>query len=87
MGMGPAIDGRPLAKAGRVGKNARDALSLAADALSKGQSVPEEAIKRMAEPPIPIRLYTMIGNRTWKKMASQYGMADKLKARPFATAE
>ena len=87
MGMGPAIDGRPLAKAGRVGKNARDALSLAADALSKGRSVPEEAIKRMAEPPIPIRLYTMIGNRTWKKMASQYGMADELKARPFATAE
>ncbi|MHA1248044.1 MAG: hypothetical protein ACTSPE_12010 [Candidatus Thorarchaeota archaeon] len=87
MGMGPAIDGRPLAKAGRVGKNARDALSLAADALSKGRPVPEEAIKRMAEPPMPIRLYTMIGNRTWKKIASRYGMADQLKARPFATAE
>ena len=87
MGMGPAIDGRPLAKVGRSGKNAREALSLAADALSKGRPVPEEAIKRMADPPMPIRLYTMIGNRTWKKIASQYGMADQLKARPFATSK
>ena len=44
-------------------------LDLAADALAKGEAIPEEAVKLMARPLVPRWLYLLIGNRGWVRGA------------------
>ena len=81
MGMGEAIGGRPLEKAGRMLRKVRKALDVSAAALAEGQPLPEEAARLMAKPLLPPWLYMLIGNMSWKRQAKKRG-AGRLDARP-----
>jgi len=69
MGGGGMIHGVPLDKARGLVRHQIKAMKLAADALVKGQSIPNEALLSMAKLPIPRSLYTWMGNRGWKQLA------------------
>jgi NAD(P)H-dependent FMN reductase len=81
MGMGEAIGGRPLEKAGRMLRKVRTALDMAAATLAEGQPVPAEAARVMAKPLLPSWLCMFIGNLRWKRVAKKQG-AGRLDARP-----
>jgi multimeric flavodoxin WrbA len=85
LGMGGAIDGKPLSKMGRMVRNVVKALDLTAGALNRGLPVPAEAVDLFARPLMPRWLYTTVGNRGWKKQAKKNGVADKLMDRPYST--
>ncbi len=64
-GMGGAIGARPLDKAGQAAFGVAAELALAAEALDKGCSVPDDVISRFANPPMPKWLYLFAGNLGW----------------------
>lgn len=82
LGMGEAIGGRPLEKAGGMVRHARRALDMAAAALAAGQPVPAEAARLMAKPFVPRWLYMLVGNLGWKRRARNHGASARLDARP-----
>ena len=69
MGGGGMIHGIPLDKAKGQCRNQIKALKLTADALIKGESIPNEALLSMAKLGIPRSLYTWMGNMGWKQRA------------------
>ncbi len=69
MGGGGMIHGVPLDEIKGQARNQIKALKLAADALEKGESIPNEALLSMAKLGIPRSLYTWMGNRGWKQQA------------------
>jgi multimeric flavodoxin WrbA len=77
------VNGMPLQELGGRASNVRLALEQTAVALAQGQSVPDEAARRMARPFIPPFLYLMMGGFGWKAAAKQYGVEKQLKARPY----
>jgi hypothetical protein len=81
LGGGPAIDGRPLAETGGVGRRARRSLDMAAEALAEGGAVPDEAIEIMAKGGVPRWIYTLTGNRRWKERARRSGVDSSLRDR------
>ena len=62
MGGGGVVHGVPLAEHGPRAAGIRRALNIAADALAEGHRVPDAAISMLAQPVIPARMYTTIGN-------------------------
>ena len=84
LGMGGAIDGKPLAKKGRMVRNLSKALDLSAAALDRGQPVPAEAVDLMARPLMPTWLYTAVGNWGWKRQAKKNGVREKIMVRPYS---
>jgi hypothetical protein len=86
LGGGEAISGQPLESKGRMVRNVSRALALSADALAEGDPVPEEAVRLMAKPLVPARMYTWLGAAGWKRQAKKHGVADKLGDRPYDTA-
>ena len=85
MGGGGIISGRSLAEVGgRVRSQAR-ALDLAAEALSRGRQVPDDAVQLMAKPAIPAFLYRFVANRKWHKAAKEL-RSGALEAQPLAPA-
>ena len=87
MGAGGFIGGKPLTDLGGRGTSIRDALELAADALTDGQPVPDEAATLLAKPAIPHRLYTTIGNLSWYHTAWKQGTVRRLHDQPFTGAD
>lgn len=83
MGMGGALGGRPLEKAGGMVRNAVRALDLAAASLVQGGNVPPEAVGLMAKPGIPRWLYLLFGNRGMKSQARKHGAGKRVYARPY----
>ena len=69
MGGGGMIHGVPLDEIKGQARNQIKALKLAADALEKGESIPNEALLSMAKLGIPRSLYSWMGNRGWKQQA------------------
>jgi hypothetical protein len=63
-------------------KNVKKALDLTAEDLLQGRTVPDKAVKLMAKPIMPNRLYIMFANMGWKTMAKKYGQQKKLKDVP-----
>ena len=84
LGEGGTIDGKPLAGVGGLARHVRRALDLAAGALAVGAPVPAAAIEQMAQPMMPPRLYTAIGNFGWRLRAGRNRVLSTLDARPFA---
>ncbi|MHA1770156.1 MAG: NAD(P)H-dependent oxidoreductase [Candidatus Thorarchaeota archaeon] len=82
MGMGEAISGRPLEDTGGMTRNVRAALEQAATALSEKGHIPEDVSTKFAKPLIPIRMYSLMANRYWKKPMKKYGTKNRLKDRP-----
>ena len=86
LGMGGVIDGKPLAKRGRMVRNISRALDLSAEAVDRGQPLPAEAVDLMARPLMPSWLYTAVGNWGWKRQAKKSGVKKKIMARPYRNA-
>ena len=83
LGGGESIGGRPLEEAGALVRNVKKSLTLAADALAKGEDVPEEAITLMARPLVPRWLYLLIGNIGWIMKARKQDCRERLGSRPY----
>lgn len=63
-----------------------ESLELAVHAMAQGQSLPETAIQRMAEAPIPDVAYRLMGDIGWRWQAHTNGLAQhELGARPLDT--
>lgn len=86
LGGGEAIGGQPLESKGRMVRNVIRALEVSADALAAGERVPEEAVKLMAKPLVPPRMYTWLGAVGWRRQAKKHGATDKLDERPYEAA-
>ena len=69
MGGGGMISGRPLEEVGGAARNQIKALQISADALAKGEAIPERAVVLMAKLGIPRWMYIWMGNHEWKKEA------------------
>jgi hypothetical protein len=83
MGMGGALGGRPLEKAGGMVRKTRQALDLAAESLSRGGLVPDSASALMAKRIIPKWLYLLFGNHGMKGEAKKHGVLKSVYARPY----
>jgi hypothetical protein len=83
MGMGGAVGGRSLEKAGGTVRNTVRALDIAAASLVKGENVPQEAVDLMAKPAIPKWLYLLMANRGMKSQAKKHGVRKQVYARPY----
>lgn len=86
LGGGEAISGEPLESKGRMVRNVVRALELSADALAAGEPLPEEAVRLMAKPLVPARVYTWLGAVGWKRQAKKHGVTDRLDDRPYEAA-
>ena len=83
LGMGGAIDGKPLAKQGKMMRNVMKALDLTAASIDRGGQVPAEAVEMMGRPFMSRWLYITVGNWGWKKQAKRNGVKGELSARPY----
>ena len=71
LGMGEAIGGRSLDERGGMVRNVKTSLNLTANALAKGESLPQEAVDLMAKRFIPIWMYILFGGFGWKRQAKK----------------
>jgi hypothetical protein len=83
LGMGEALEQKPLAKAGWLARNVRKSLDLSAAALAGGRDIPDEAVVLMAKRLLPYWLYTFLGQRSWRQQAKEHGAKTPLGARPY----
>ena len=83
MGGGEALHGRPLNASWARFSNQLRALEAAAAALTAGGEIPEEAVRLMARPVMPPRLYIFSDGLGWRAQARQHGVAMKMRARPY----
>jgi hypothetical protein len=88
MGMGGALGGQAGGKREGMLRNAFRGLDLAADALSEGRPIPEEAISLFGGKLMPRWLYLLIAGYGWKKQARKHGKRKQAKidlyAKPYA---
>lgn len=84
MGMGGAISGRPLEKAGGMARNVVRALDLAAASLAAGGDVPEEAARLMARPLMPRWIYNLAANWGFRRQLRKHGVRKRAADRPYA---
>jgi hypothetical protein len=83
LGGGASIDGRPLERLGGMTRKVRTALDQAADALVRGEPVPDSAVTQLAKPMMHPRIYTGIASLGWRWQASRHGVHRHLKERPY----
>ena len=83
LGMGPAIEGKPVEERGGMVRNLKKGYNLAAKALAEGKIIPEEAYELVTKRFIAKSLYTKIGNLGWKKQAKKFGVREIIEAKPY----
>jgi hypothetical protein len=81
---GGMVGGQPLRKLQGMMRSAVKALDLTAEALAAGRSVPDEAVRLMAKPPIPKIGYRFMANWGWRAQFKKRGRGGSLKDQPFA---
>jgi hypothetical protein len=81
MGAREAVKSKPLGESRGIVRNVIAALDLAAEALTGGHPVPQEAVSLMAEPLMPAWMYRAMGNLGWNLQALQHGTWRQLRAR------
>jgi hypothetical protein len=64
-------------------RNQKKALGIAADALSKGEPIPEKATTLIAKLGYPVSFYLWFANREWKSKVKKANLMDKLYDQPF----
>ena len=84
LGMGGAIAGRSLEKAGGMVRNTIKALDLTATSLLCGGPVPREAVDLMAKPAMPKWLYLLMANWGMKSKAKKHGVGKLIYNKPYA---
>ncbi|MGB8646665.1 MAG: hypothetical protein WCF84_15600 [Anaerolineae bacterium] len=82
LGEASIVDGQPLTQLGRRAQPLTHALDLTAEALAAARPVPEQARELMGKPLVRPWMYTMGLNRSWKRIAKQYGAENKLNDKP-----
>lgn len=83
LGGGESLNAKHLKELGGMVRNIVKSLDLAADAMSQGKDIPQEAVKLMTKPIIPRWLYVFFGGMGWKKRAKKHGARKKLYERPY----
>lgn len=83
LGGGQAIDGLPLVKRGFLVRHVKKALDLAAEAITEGKALPEEAVRLMAKRLLPSWAYIRMGHAGWKGLAKKNGVLEKMLDRPY----
>ena len=83
LGMGPAIEGKPVEERGGMVRNLKKGYNLAAKALAEGKIIPEEAYELVMKRFIAKSLYTKIGNLGWKRQAKKFGVREIIEAKPY----
>ncbi|MHA1669902.1 MAG: hypothetical protein ACTSV5_04910 [Promethearchaeota archaeon] len=83
LGMGGFIARRALEDVGGMAKNLILGFDIAATALAKGDTIPEEAKELVGKKFMSYTLYTKMGNLSWKLQAKKFGARKKIKDRPY----
>jgi len=83
LGMGEALAQKPLDQTGRMGRQVRKSLDLAAAALADGKSIPDQAVKAMGKLMMPRWLYTFVAHRSWRRQLKKHGGKAPIDARPY----
>jgi hypothetical protein len=83
LGMGGIFGGKPLEERGKMVRNLTKGFDIAAQALSEGEKIPEEAIELVAKKFMPISLYTKMGNLGWNIQAKKFGARKKIRDQPY----
>ena len=83
LGMGGAFGGKSLEERGGMVRNVIKGFDIAAQALSEGEKIPEEAIELVGKKFMPITLYTKMGNLGWNIQAKKFGARKKIKDQPY----
>ena len=84
LGMGGAVGGRSLERAGGVVRNVVKALDLAAASLAAGDGIPGEATALMAKPLMPRWLYVLAANWGFRREIKKHGARGRVHDRPYA---
>ena len=84
IGLGGALRGKRLEKAGGMVRNAVKALDRAAASLASGGNILDETAALMAKPMMPIWFYLFMANFGMKSQAKKHGARKKIHARPYA---
>ncbi len=87
MGMGGAVAGKPLDKAGGMVRNTVKALDLAAAALLRNEDIPPEAQEMMGKPLMARWLYLVMANFGMKRSLRRHGVKEQAYARPYEKQE
>ena len=82
LGMGGMLSGQPIAEHGRTHAVAA-ALRRAAESLAGSESISETAIRALAKPAMPVWLYRLIAEVSFRITAWRHGVRH-LDARPYA---
>jgi NAD(P)H-dependent FMN reductase len=77
------VHGIPLNELDGRAMPLKQALNLAAQALSNRQPIPPNAQNLFGKPVIPNWLYKLFGNYGWRQQAKQYGMQKELRRQPY----
>lgn len=83
MGMGGAVGGRSLEKAGGIVRNVVKALDAAAASLAAGGLIPEEATAFAGKPMMPRWFYLAAANFGMKSLARKHGVGKRMFDRPY----
>ncbi|ACL70113.1 hypothetical protein [Halothermothrix orenii] len=85
LGMGGNISGKSFDKLGSMVTNVKKSLDLVSESIIKDEEIPEKAIEYMAKPLMSSkRLYTFMGNMSWRIQALKNKVYSKLNNKPFA---
>ncbi len=83
LGMGGVFGRKSLEESGGMVRNIKKGFDMAAQALSEGENISEEAIELVGKKFMPISLYTKMGNIGWNFQAKKFGARKKIKDQPY----
>jgi multimeric flavodoxin WrbA len=83
LGGGEAINGKSLNTVKGMARNVIKSLNLAADSISKGNPISQNAKTLMAKSIVPNWLYRWLGAMRWKSDAKKYETKRQLHNRPY----
>lgn len=83
MGMGGALGGNRLEKAGGMVRNIARALDLTASSLAGVGNIPDEAVGLMARPLMPRWIYSLAANWGFRREIRKHGVRGQVRARPY----
>lgn len=83
MGSGEVIGGKPLANLGGMVRNQVKALDMAAEAITQGKHLPEEAVDLFKKPLVPRWLFLCCGYFGWRRQARENGVLKRIREQPY----
>ena len=84
VGMGVAVNGKPLKEIGGMVKNLVKGLDQAAEEIVNKKQLSDSVIEKTSKPLMPKKwLYTLVGDLSWRFQAFKNGVYTKLNDRPY----